>query len=90
MQIFNVGEIGISVVHKTGRAITQLGHKMVINIWRERENTRSNNLHFCLWFCNPSYDDLPQKKMNEKLKQGAVHETFFECSDSGWINEAVA
>ena len=29
----------------------------------------------------------PRKRMNEKLKQGAVPETLFECSDSGWINE---
>lgn len=29
----------------------------------------------------------PRKRMSEKLKQGAVPETLFECSDSGWINE---
>jgi len=25
--------------------------------------------------------------MNEKLKQGAVPGTMFECSDNGWISQ---
>ena len=28
-----------------------------------------------------------RKRMNEKLKQGGVPRTLFECSDNGWINQ---
>ena len=63
MQIFNVDETGISVVHKTGKVISQVGRK---NVWSvtsgEKGKTHSNNLCFCFWFCPPTYDDISQKK----------------------------
>ena len=57
LQIF---EIGISVVHKTGRVISQIGRKNDIN--RERENSYSDNLCFCFRFCHPTHDDISKKK----------------------------
>ena len=89
MQIFNVDETGISVVHKTGRVITQLGRK---NVWSvtSGEKGKTHTVITCVsasGFVVPPMMIYPRKRMNEKLKQGAVPETFFECSDSGWINE---
>ena len=89
MQIFNVDETGISVVHKTGKVITQIGRK---NVWSitSAEKGKTHTVITCVaasGFAIPPMMIFPRKRMTEKLKQGAITETFFECSDSGWINE---
>ena len=89
MQIFNVDETGISVVHKTGKVITQIGRK---NVWSitSGEKGKTHTVITCVsasGFAIPPMMIYPRKRMNEKLKQGAIPETLFECSDSGWINE---
>ena len=89
MQIFNIDETGISVVHKTGKVICQLGRK---NVWSvtSGEKGKTHTVITCVsasGFVIPPMMIYPRKRMNEKLKQGAVPETLFECSDSGWINE---
>ena len=89
MQIYNVDETGISVVHKAGKVITQVGRK---NVWSvtSAEKGKTHTVMTCVsasGFVIPPMMIYPRKRMNEKLKQGAVPETLFECSDSGWINE---
>ena len=89
MQIFNVDETGISVMHKTGKVVTQIGHK---NMWSitSAEKGKTQTVITCVaasGFAIPPMMTFPRKRMTEKLQQGAIPETFFECSDSGWINE---
>ena len=89
MQIFNVDKTGISVIHKTGKVISQVGRK---NVWSvtSGEKGKTHTVITCVsasGFVIPPMMIYPRKRMNEKLKQGAVPETLFECSDSGWINE---
>ena len=91
MQIYNVDETGISVVHKAGKVITQIGRK---NVWSvtSAEKGKTHTVITCVsasGFVIPPMMIYPRKRMNEKLKQGAVPETLFECSDSGWINEGL-
>ena len=91
MQIYNVDETGISVVHKAGKVITQVGRK---NVWSvtSAEKGKTHTVMTCVsasGFVIPPMMIYPRKRMNEKLKQGAVPETLFECSDSGWINEGL-
>ena len=78
MQIFNVDETGISVVHKTGRVISQIGRK---NVWSvtSAEKGKTHRVITCVsasGFVIPPMMIYPRKRMNEKLKQGAVPETF--------------
>ena len=75
MQIF---ETGISVVHKTGRVICQIGCKNEIS--RERENSYSDNLCFCFRFCHPTHDDISKKKNEWKIKARSSTGDSFECS----------
>ena len=61
MQIFNVEETGISVVHKTEKVITQIGCK---NVWsitsaEKGKHTHSDNLCGCFRFCYPTDGDIP-------------------------------
>ena len=89
MQIFNIDETGISVVHKPGKVITQLGRK---NVWSvtSAERGKTHTVITCVsasGFVIPPMMIYPRKRMNEKLKHGAVPETLFERSDTGWINE---
>ena len=76
MQIFNVDKTGITVVHKPGKVITQVGRK---NVWSVTSGEKG--------FALPPMMIYPRKRIAEKLKQGAIPETYFECSDNGWINE---
>ena len=89
MQIFNVDETGITVVHKPGKVITQVGRK---NVWpvTSGEKGKTHTVITCVsasGFALPPMMIYPRKRIAEKLKQGATPETYFECSDSGWINE---
>ena len=34
-------------------------------------------------------DNFSTKKMKEDLENGALSETMFACSDSGWINQSL-
>ena len=77
--------------YKTGRVISQIGRK---NVWSvtSTEKGKTHTVITCVsasGFVILPMMIYPRKRMNEKLKQGAVPETLFECSDSGWINEVL-
>ena len=89
MQIFNVDEVGISVVHKPGKVITEVGRK---NVWSitSSEKGRNHTILCCVsasGFALPPFMIYPRKRMNEKLKSGALPGTCFHCSDNGWITQ---
>ena len=53
----------------------------------EGENPHNFNVCFCKWSSASANDDLPNKRTNDCLKNGADPGTLFACSDSEWINQ---
>lgn len=91
MQIFNVDETGISIVHKPGKVVTQLGRK---NVWSvtSAEKGKTHTVVSCVsasGYVIPPMMIYPRKRMTEKLQQEAVPGTLFECSENGWINQGL-
>jgi len=85
MQIFNVDETGISIVHKPGRVVTKLGKK---NVWgvTSAEKGKTHTIVTCVsasGYSLPPTIIFPRKRMSEKLQQGTFPGTLFECSDNG-------
>ena len=89
MQIFNVDETGISIVHKSGKVVTEVGQRSVWSV-SSGERGKIHTVVTCVsasGFCIPPMMIYPRKRMTEKLQCGAVPGTLFECSDNGWINQ---
>ena len=78
MQIFNMDETGISIVHKPGRVFSEIGRR---NVWAITSICVSAS-----GFSMPPYLIYPCKKITDVLKVDALAGTTFQCSDSGWIN----
>ena len=89
MQIFNVDETGISIVHKTGKVVTELGRRCVWSL-TSAEKGRTHTILSCVsasGFALPPFMIYPRKRIADRLKKGAVPGTEFHCSDNGWITE---
>ena len=89
MQIFNVDETGVSVVHKPGKVITELGRK---NVWSvtSAERGKTHTVSACVsasGFAIPPFMIYPRKRMSDRLKEGAVPGTAFHYTKKGWINQ---
>ena len=79
MQIFNMDECGISVVHTPGKFVTELGCK---NVWSilSAEKGKNQILLCCVSGSGqvlPPFIIFPRKRMSEKLNVGGLPETFF-------------
>ena len=89
MQLFNVDETGISIVHKPGKVVTELGRR---NVWgiTSAERGKTHTVVTCVsasGFSIPPMIIYPRKRMTAKLTEGALSGTLFDCSDNGWINQ---
>lgn len=89
MQLFNVDETGISIVHKPGKVVTELGRR---NVWgiTSAEKGKTHTVVTCVSASGLSILPMliyPRKRMTEKLKEGALPGTLFDCSDIGWTNQ---
>ena len=87
MQIYNMDETGISVVHKPGRVIAELGRR---NVWAvtSGERGKTHTVLACAsasGYSLPPFMIYPRKKMAAKLQEGAFPGTIFQCSESGWV-----
>lgn len=74
MQIFNVDETGISIVHKPGKVVTELGRR---NVWSvtSAEKGKTHTVLACVsasGFAIPPFMIYPRKGMLDQLKEGAV------------------
>ena len=83
MQIFITDETGISVVHKLGKVVTQLGWK---NVWlvTSAERGKTHTVVTCvsaLGFAIPPMMIYPQKRVADNLKNEAVPGTSFEANE---------
>ena len=92
MQIFNADETGVSVVHKPGKVIAQLGRHNVYSI-TSAERGKTHTILSCVsasGYVLPPLMIYPRKKsVPDNLKVGAVPNTVFRNSDSGWINSDI-
>ena len=66
MEIFNFDETGISIVHKPGKVVTEVGR---ISVWSVSSGERGTQLSpvSASGFCIPPMMIYPQKRMTEKL-----------------------
>lgn len=88
MQIYNVDEVGISVVHKPGKVITEMGRKCVWSV-TSAEKGKNHTILACVsasGFVLPPFMIYPRKRIKENIKEGAFPGTSFHCSNKGWVN----
>ena len=82
-------ETGVSIVHKPGKVIAQLGWKHVYTI-TSAEKRKTRTVLSCVLSIRSgiaSYDNLSEEqKIPECLKEGFVPNTLFANSANGWIN----
>ena len=71
MEIYNIDECGVSIVHKGGKVITITIISCVS----------------AAGFALPPFIIYPRKRINENLKGCAYSGTSFHCNDSGWITQ---
>ena len=91
MQIFNIDETGVSVVHKVGKVVAEVGRK----VWSitSGERGKTHTVVTCIsasGFVLPPCLIYPRKKaVPENFREGAVPGTLFKSTESGWINQEV-
>ena len=90
MQIYNCDETGVSVVHKPGKVVAEMGRHKVYAV-RSAENGK---MHTILTGVSASGHALPpmiiyphKQIPPDNFCQGAVAQTLFSNSPSGWIND---
>ena len=92
MQVYNVDESGVSVVHKPCKVVAKLGHRNVYSI-TAAERGKTHTIVACVsasGFILPPMMVYPRKKKKsvpEHLKEGAVPNTLFTNSVNGWITK---
>ena len=64
MQIFNCDETWVSIVHKPGKVITELGRRKVYALTSGEWGKTHTTFILCLsvWVCLTTYDDLSTEK----------------------------
>ena len=88
MNIFNMDETGVTIVHKGGKVVTEIGRR---NVWAitAGEKGKTHTILTCVsasGFLLPPFLIYPRQRITENLKEGAIAGTVFHCSDSGWVN----
>lgn len=92
MQVFNCDETSISIVHKPGKVIAQLGRRNVYSI-TSAERGKTHTILACVsasGYVLPPLMVFPRKRsVPDNLKAGAVPNTMFLNSENGWINSEI-
>ena len=88
MQIYNMDETGVTVIHKPGKVVTEVGRR---NVWAitSGEKGKTHTILTCVSASGsalPPFLIYPRKRITDSLKVGAVAGTTFHCSDTGWVN----
>ena len=89
MNIFNCDETNITVVHKPGKVVAEMGSK---NVWSitSSERGKTHTVLVCVSATGtyiPPFLIYPRKRMSEHLKVGCVPGTKFGCTSNGWITQ---
>ena len=88
MNIFNMDETGVTIVHKGGKVVTEIGRR---NVWAitSGEKGKTHTIITCVsasGYVLPPFLIYPRQRITENLKEGTIAGTVFHCSDSGWVN----
>ena len=90
MQVYNCNETGVSIVHKPGKVIAELGHRNVYVITsaeREKTNTIVSCVSASEYTLPPMMVYPGKKSVPENFKVGAIPNTLFANGENGWINQ---
>ena len=89
MLIYNCDETGISIVHKPGKVVTEMGRRNMYAL-TTAERGKTHTVLACVsasGYVLPPMIIYPRKKcVTESLKEGGIPDTFFATSESEWIN----
>ena len=89
MLIYNADETGVSVVHKPGKVLAELGRRNVYSI-TSAERGKTHTILACVSAAGnvlPPMMVYPRKKsVPDNFKEGCVPGTLFKTSESGWMN----
>ena len=89
MLVYNVDETGVSIVHKQGKVLAQLGQHHVYSI-TSAEKGKTHTVVSCVSAAGqvlPPMIVYPRKqRVPDHLKCGCVPNTLFANSENGWIN----
>ena len=92
MQVYNIGETGITVVHKPGKVFSAVGRKHVYAL-TSSEKGRTHTVVVCASASGHAIPPLmiyPRKRaVPESMQSGAVPGTVFMTSDNGWITQDI-
>ena len=92
MNIYNADETGVSVVYKPGRVVAELGHSGVYSLC-SAERGKTHTVLSCVsasGFVLPPLMVYPRKKsVPDHLRLGAIPNTLFSNSQSGWITKEI-
>lgn len=91
-QVFNADETGITVVHKPGKVLAEVGRRHVYSIV-SGEKGRTHTILACTsasGYVLPPLMIFPRKRaVPDKFKNGAVPNTLFANSSNGWITSEI-
>jgi hypothetical protein len=81
-------ETGVTVVHKAGKVVTEVGRR---NVWAitSGEKGKTHTILTCVsasGLALPPFMIYPRKRITDNLQVGAVAGAAFHCSDTGWVN----
>ena len=89
MMIYNADETGISVVHKPGKVLAELGRRHVYSVV-SGERGKNHTIMTCVsasGFVLPPMMIYPRTRaLPDNYKVDSVPNTLFVTSDNGWIN----
>ena len=92
MQVYNIDETGISIVHKHGKVVSELGVKHVYSL-TSAERGKTHTIVSCVSasgsFLPPMMIYPRKREVPESHKNGAVPGTVFKHSDNGWITQEI-
>ena len=89
MQIYNVDETGVNVVHVPGKVLTEISRKHVYSL-TSAEKGRNRTVVTCVNAAGSALPPMliyPRKKpVPEPYQEGAPTGSIFKTSENGWIN----
>ena len=92
MCIFNCDETGVTIVHRPGKVVTQMGRKTVYSV-SSAERGKTHTVLACVSASGiivPPMIVYPRKReIPNSFKNGAVPNTYFAKSENGWINSSL-
>ena len=92
MQVYNMDETGITIIHKPGKVVAQLNQRKVYYVTAAERGT-THTILSCVGasgFVLPPLMIFPRKRaVPDKCKIGCLPNTQFECSETGWVNTEI-